>query len=489
MTSYSASAATAPSAAQQPDPRRWRALTVCMAGGFVAMLDVSVVNVALPSIQTALHAGSAQIQMIVAGYTLALALLVVPAGRLGDMRGRRIMFIIGVTGFGVMSLLAGLATSDTELAIVRVLQGAFAGVLNPQNAGLIQQMFIGKERARAFGVMGATIGVATALGPVVGGLIVTLAGTWRWVFFINVPIVAVVVPLARRLLPPPAHPVTSERLDVPGIGMIGLAAVCVMTPFVLSAAETESGAGANASPWRWAFIGVAVLVLVGFVAWERRYQTRYGAAVLDPALVRNVGFRFGVLVGMAYFAGFTSIFLMVTMVLQRGLGYSPLMAGLIGAPFAVGSGLASPIAGRMVGHFGRVWVVGGLSLMLVGLLATDAVLRWASVGDLAWILAITLFLTGLGSGSVISPNQALTLASVPPRIGGVAGGVLQVGQQVGASIGMSIVLSTFFINLTLLGARGSAAQALIASMGVILLALCIAIIDWQRRRNHAEVLA
>lgn len=470
-----------------PDPRRWRALTVCLAGGFIAMLDVSVVNVALPTIQSALHAGSAQIQMIVAGYTLALALLVVPAGRLGDMRGRRVMFIIGVTGFGAMSLLAGLATNDTWLGVVRVLQGAFAGVLNPQNAGLIQQMFVGKERGKAFGIMGASIGVATALGPVIGGLIVTLAGPengWRWVFFINVPIVAVVAPLAARLLPPKVAVGAPSKLDLPGIAMIGVAAVAFMTPFVMSSAQ----GGVATSNWQWWLIGVAVLVLGLFIGWERHYQTRFKAAVLDPALIRNVGFRFGVLVGMAYFAGFTSIFLIVTMVLQRGMGYSPLMAGLIGAPFAVGSGVASPLAGRMVSQFGRAWAVGGLTLMFTGLLAIDAVLRWVPDGWLGGALAIALFFTGFGSGSVISPNQTLTLASVPPRIGGVAGGVLQVGQQVGSSVGMSVVLSGFFANVAVLGARGSAAKALFASMAVIALAWCFAVIDWRRRSHHTEVL-
>lgn len=473
--------------APAPDPRRWRALAVCLAGGFIAMLDVSVVNVALPTIQSALRAGSAQIQMIVAGYTLALALLVVPSGRLGDMRGRRTMFIIGVTGFGAMSLLAGLATNDTWLALVRVLQGAFAGVLNPQNAGLIQQMFVGKERGKAFGIMGASIGVATALGPVVGGLILALAGPaegWRWVFFINVPIVAVVVPLAWRLLPPRVAVGAPSKLDLPGVGLIGIAAVVFMTPFVMRSAE----GGPSIGSWVWGLTGVAALVLVGFLAWERRYQKRFHSAVLDPALIRNVGYRFGVLVGMAYFAGFTSIFLIVTMVLQRGMGYSPLMAGLVGAPFAVGAGVASPVAGRMVGQVGRVWVVGGLTLMFTGLLAVDLVLRLVPDSWLGGAMAIALFFTGLGSGSVISPNQTLTLASVPQRIGGVAGGVLQVGQQVGSSVGMSVVLSGFFANVATMGARGSAAKSLIASMAVIAVAWCFAVIDWRRRSRHTEVL-
>ena len=462
-------------------------MAVCLTAGFIAMLDVSVINVALPSIQATLQAGPAQVQMIVAGYTLALALVVVPAGRLGDMRGRRMMFIIGVIGFGAVSLAVGLATNDTWLGIFRVLQGAFAGVLNPQTAGLIQQMFRDRERGKAFGLMGAVIGVATALGPVVGGLVIALAGAangWRWVFFINVPVVVVVAVLARRMLPSPDRSVQASRLDVPGIGLVGLAAVCVMTPFVLSGSEGGPAVGA----WRWWFIAIGAAVLVGFAAWERRYQARYKAAVLDPALVHNVGFRFGVLIGMAYFAGFTSIFLVVTIALQEGLGYSPLVAGLVGASFAVASGIASPLAGRMVGHFGRLWVVGGLSLMLAGLAATDAVLRWAPSSGLTLWLAGALFITGLGSGSVISPNQALTLASVPPRIGGVAGGVLQVGQQVGSSIGMSIVLSWFFANLVSLGARGSGARALLASMAVIAVAWCVAMVDWWRRRNHSDVL-
>lgn len=477
----------APSALPAPDPRRWRALAVCLGGGFVTMLDVSIVNVAMPSMQTALHAGSAQLQMIVAGYTLAIALLVVPAGRIGDAWGRRSMFIIGLGGFGLMSLLAGLATNDTYLACIRLLQGAFAGVLNPQTSGLIQQVFTGKERGRAFGLFGASIGVATALGPVVGGMIIALAGPtdgWRWVFFINVPIVLVIMPLARRLLPPRVAHDASSRLDIPGVALIGLAAVFAMAPFVATGEQGEPSLG----PWRWWLLAVAVVMLGVFIAWERRYQNRFGAAVLDPSLISNVGFRFGVLVGVAYFSGFNSIFLILTMVLQRGLGYSALMAGLAMAPFAIGSGVASTMAGRAVGRFGRLWVIGGLVVMLVGLAIMDAVLRWVPAGGVGWALAGAGLITGLGSGSVIAPNQTLTLASVPPRIGGVAGAVMQIGQRVGSAVGMSIVLSGFFANVVGLGPSGAAAKALIASMAMIAVSLAIAIIDWYRRRNHADVL-
>jgi len=463
-------------------------LAVCLGGAFITMLDVSIVNVAMPSMQQGLHAGSAQVQLIVAGYALAMALLVVPAGRIGDARGRRMMFMLGVAGFGVMSLLAGLAQTDTYLAVIRLLQGAFAGIINPQTSGLIQQMFQGKERGKAFGMMGATIGVATALGPVVGGAIVTLVGSqngWRWVFFINVPIVLVVVPLAKRLLPSPVAKDAPPRLDIPGVALIGLASAVGMVPFIGTAEAGQASLG----PWRWWMIGVAILILGVFLLWERRYQAKFGAAVLDPSLISNVGYRFGVMIGMAYFAGFNSIFLIVTMVLQRGLNYPALLAGLIGAPFAVGSGLAAPMAGRMVGRFGRAWQIGGLVLMLAGLGTMDMVLRWTPPHDLGWALAVAGFFTGLGSGSVISPNQTLTLAAVPPRIGGVAGGVMQVGQRIGSAVGMSIVLSGFFANYAALGAQGAAAKTLIASMAMIGVALLIAILDWFRRRDHADVLA
>jgi len=473
----------------EPDPRRWRALAVCLGGAFITMLDVSVVNVALPSIQTALHAAPAQLQLIIAGYTLALALFVVPSGRLGDVRGRRVMFVIGIIGFGATSILAGAAQSDTWLAVVRVLQGAFAGIVNPQNSGLIQQMFRGKERGRAFGYMGATIGVATALGPVIGGAIVTLAGPengWRWVFFVKVPIVLIVVPLALRLLPPPPPKgETTTRLDVPGVALVGLMAACFMTPFITSGASGGPAIG----PWRWWLIGVAVLVAGAFVLWERRYQARFGAAVLDPALVSNVGYRFGVAVAMAYFAGFSSLFLVVTMALQSGFNYSPLVAGLVGAAFAVGATVAAPVAGRMVGRFGRIWVVGGLTLMLAGLVGIDAVLRWTPASVMAPVMAAAMLMTGLGSGSVISPNQTLTLASVPPRIGGVAGAVLQVGQQTGASMGTAVVLSGFFVSEITLGVRGAAAHVLLASMAMVAVALALAVSDLLRRRNRTDLLS
>ncbi|MDR0436023.1 MAG: MFS transporter [Propionibacteriaceae bacterium] len=466
------------------DPRRWKALAVCMAGAFIAMLDISIVNVALPSIEAGLHAGSAQVQLIVAGYTLALALLVVPMGRLGDVYGRRNMFAVGIAGFGLASLGAGLAPNATVLAAMRVLQGCFAGVQNPQVTGIIQQLFRGAERGKAFGFMGALIGIATAVGPIAGGSIIALFGAaegWRWVFFINVPVVAVVVPLALKLMPKPEPRSGTAYLDLPGVAIVGLATASFMVPFIFSGTE-----GGDALPaWRWGFLPLAAVLIFALTKWEQAYHARTNSAVFDPQLLRNLGFRFGVGIGGLYFAGFTSTFLIVTMVLQQGLGYTPLQAGLVGVPFAIGSGLSSQFAGRVITRYGRKLVVIALCVVLVGLLTIDMVMRFAPEAHFGWILAIVMFCTGSGAGAVISPNQTLTLTHVPPRMGGVAGAVLTVGQQLGGAIGMSIVLSGFFAGIPTLGPRLAAAQTLLVGVAIITLTLLVAIFDMRRRQQQS----
>ena len=174
--------------AASPDPRRWRGLAVCLVSGFMTLLDVSIVNVALPSIRAGLHASVSDLQWVLSGYALMFGLFLVPAGRLGDARGRRTVFLAGLSLFTLASALAGLSPGPGWLAGARLLQGAAGGLLNPQVAGFIQQLFRGAERGRAFGLLGATIGLSTAVGPLLGGAIIGVAGSpegWRWVFYVN----------------------------------------------------------------------------------------------------------------------------------------------------------------------------------------------------------------------------------------------------------------------------------------------------------------
>lgn len=475
----------------EPDPHRWRALGVCLAIGFITMLDVSIVNVALPSIERSLDAGASQLQLIVAGYTLAFGLVLVPAGRLGDARGRRGLFLIGLTGFALTSLAAGLAPSDELLAVARLLQGMSAGLLNPQVVGTIQQLFTGYERGKAFGYFGATIGVSTALGPLLGGLIIQAFGAeegWRWVFFVNVPVIAVVLPLAVRFLPrgvaagsaSTLGPRGRPRLD--GVGLTGVAvtAAAVMVPFV-----TTTGEGGD-DPARWWWLAVAAVVGVATVLWERRYQRRTGAAVLDPRVLGEPSFRNGALLGIAYFGGFTSVFLVATLYLQQVAGFTPLQAGLVNMPFAIASAVSAQRSGRLVASRGRALVVVGLVLVVAGLIGTDLAIRLVDPPAVGFVMAATQMVAGAGSGLVIAPNQTLTLARVPVERAGVAGSMLQVGQRVGSALGVAVALSTYYSALAS-GVDGSVAagRALLLTVSLVAVALVVGVLDLRARRRDA----
>ena len=232
-----ATASPSPSVGEAPDPRRWRALAVCLVAGFMTLLDVSIVNVALPSIREAVGASSSELQWVVTGYALTFGLVLVPAGRLGDMRGRRTMFIVGVAVFTLSSLLAGLAPTALLLVVARLVQGVGGGLLNPQVSGLIQELFRGAERGRAFGMLGTVIGISTAIGPILGGLIIGGLGPeagWRWIFFVNIPIGIAAIALSLRLLPAP-HPApgaSGHDLDLVGVGLLGAGVLAILFPLV-----------------------------------------------------------------------------------------------------------------------------------------------------------------------------------------------------------------------------------------------------------------
>lgn len=479
-----------PAPADAPDPDRWRALAVCLAIGFITMLDVSIVNVALPSIERSLDAGASQLQLVVAGYTLAFGLVLVPAGRLGDARGRRLLFLVGLSGFALTSLGAGLAPSDEVLAGMRLLQGASAGLLNPQVVGTIQQLFRGYERGRAFGYFGATIGVSTALGPLLGGLIIQAAGAehgWRWVFFVNVPVIAVVLPLAVRFLPHGragapagiAGPGGRPRLDVPGLALVALTTTAVLVPFVVTSGQR------GGDPARWWWLAVAAVLGVATVLWERGYQRRTAAAVLDPRVLGEPSFRNGALLGMAYFAGFTAVFLVTTLYLQQDADFTPLQAGLVGMPFAVASAVAAQQSGRLVATRGRALVVVGLVLVLLGLLGTDLAIRLVDPPGVGFVVAATQMVAGAGSGLVISPNQTLTLAHVPLDRAGVAGSMLQVGQRIGSALGVAVALSTYYSALAAgLGGNEAAGRALLLTVALVAVALVVGVADLVARRRE-----
>ncbi len=262
----------------RPDADRWKALAVVLAAGFMTLLDVSIVNVALPSIEQGLHARPNELQWIVSGYALALGLLLVPAGRFGDAHGRRPVFMLGVALFVIASAASALAPTAPALVVMRIVQGFAGGLISPQISGLIQSLFGGQERGRAFGYFGTTIGVSTAVGPLIGGALIALFGThdgWRAVFFVNLPIGAAILLAARRYLPAPT---TAERrpqaLDALGVILLGAAVVSILVALI----EQRTWD----SPLRLALYPLAAVLLLAWVRHERRYaRTREPLVSLD----------------------------------------------------------------------------------------------------------------------------------------------------------------------------------------------------------------
>jgi EmrB/QacA subfamily drug resistance transporter len=429
-----------------PHPQRWRALAVTLLVGFMSLLDVTIVNVAVPSIQHGLGASSESVQWIVSGYALTFGLTLVAGGRLGDVVGRRRMFILGLIAFTLTSALAGLAPNEHLLVVARLLQGAAAGFLTPQNSGLIQQMFQGAERGRAFGLFGTTVGLSAASGPILGGLILAAFGEddgWRYVFFVNVPIGVLAMVLAVRLLPPPDPREGTVRSQIDGIGaaVLGVAVLCVLLPIVSAMSDPTTPL--------WFLMILGPVLGYAFVRWERRVVRRHGAPLLDVDLfTRAPGYASGIVLGTAYFCGFSGIWLVLALYLQDGLHFTPLQSGLAVTPFAIGSALTSVLAGRVIDRFGRRVTVLGLSMVLVGFVALAVVIPLTSPSHPALYLTLPLLVAGLGSGATISPNITMTLASVPPRMGGAAGGALQTGQRIGSAIGAAVLAAAFRLSLS-----------------------------------------
>ena len=448
------------------DPTQRRLLTLTLVPLFMSLLSVSIVNVILPSVQADIGASSSALQWVLSGYALAFGVVLVAAGRAGDVFGRAKLFIAGVVLFGAGSLVAGLAPTPLVLNLARVVMGLGSGLLNPQVIGLMQQYFSGTQRGRAFGIFGGIVGVSVAIGPVLGGLLISVLGAgagWRASLLVNVPICLVALIAAKPFLPASAwEPVPEEHststsslpvvrrngaggagasgrrrvdLDPVGLGLFGVAIFLVMLPFV------ESSAGA----WVWIALPVAAALLVAWVRWERRYSARGGEPMVDMGLFRTRSFANGSLLIALYFVGMTSVWVLIALYMQEGMGHTALAAGFIGLPSALASAITAPLAGRKVVQVGRPMVLWGIGLVLTGiLLSIGVVVLRESVGLSEWFLLGTMVFVGVGQGLVVSPNQTLTLADVPVRYAGAAGGVLQTGQRVGTSIGIAAITGVAF---------------------------------------------
>jgi MFS family permease len=367
-------------------------------------------------------------------------------------------------------------------------QGLAGGLLTPQISAIIQQEFRGPERAKAFGLFGATVGIATAIGPLLGGVLITIFGEtegWRYVFFVNLPIGLAVLLFAPRFLPGATSAQREGRkhdYDPVGVVLLGAGVVVLLLPFV----QEQNWSGSA----KWLLVPVAAVLLAAFVAWEFAYRRRQHEPMVDMTLFSMRSFSFGTALIALYFAGFVPLFFVFSLLLQAGLGYSALLAGVASVPFAVGSGVAAVIGGKVVGRLGRGIIAIGLVAVAIGFVGVWLAVHVVDGTGLGWATAAPLLVSGFGSGLVISPNQTLTLSQVPPAQGGSAGGVLQVGQRVGSAIGIAAVGSVFYARLA--STRGDFADAvqhgLIVAGAFVVAALVVGLVDIgvSRRREHAE---
>jgi EmrB/QacA subfamily drug resistance transporter len=430
-----------------PLATRWWALGVVLLGAFMILLDSTIVNVAIPPIQVDLSASYGSVEWVVSGYALAYGLLLIPAGRLGDRFGYRPLFLIGILGFTASSVLCGTADSPTQLVVWRVIQGAMAGVINPQILAVIQVAFPAKERARAYSIYGAVSGLAVALGPLLGGLLINANihdWDWRPIFLINLPLGVLAAAAAVRLLP--AAKGRPGPLDVVGILLVSATVLLVTVPLV-------EGREKGWPVWAWVLLALAAPMVLAFWAWESWRLRRDKGPLVDVRLFRNRGFSAGVGIGLAYFAGFIGLFFALSLYLQLGLGRTPLAAGLILLPFAAGAFLTAAFSDKVTERIGRgvLWL--GSGLVIAG--AVGVIVTVSQVGaDLSGPeLLPSLLVCGLGSGLVIAPNVDLVLAYVPWQEAGAASGVLNTMQRLGNALGVALV------GVALFGALGTHADA------------------------------
>ncbi|WP_117213056.1 MFS transporter [Allorhizocola rhizosphaerae] len=429
--------------ASAPDPRRWAALVIMLASVFMDMLDASIVNVAIPTIQRDIGASYGAIQWITAGYVLAFALLLITGGRLGDIYGRRRMFQLGVVGFTLASLVCGIAADPGTLIVARLVQGAFAGLMVPQVISIIHVAFANEEKGKAFALHGMIGGVAATIAPLIGGVIVAaniFGWDWRPIFLINVPIGLIGFLLGMKFIPESKAP-SAVRLDIPGVIIASAAMLLLLYPLTFG---RELGWPA----WTYAAMVFAAVVLTWFVAYERYKQNKDGSSLIALDLFKARSFTSAQILQLAFYTFTGMFFLALYLFMQLGLGWSPLRAGLTVLAFCIGAFITAtasvvalvPKFGRTVLQFGALVVAIGLAVFLW----TNGTKGWETT---SWSLVPALFLIGLGFGATATPIPIFGLADVPFKDAGSASGLITTMQQLGFAVGIAIVSLSFFTPL------------------------------------------
>ncbi|HEX6518734.1 MAG TPA: MFS transporter [Streptosporangiaceae bacterium] len=417
-------------------PWRWFAAIVMIVGALMDMIDVTIVNVALPTIRRDLHASATQLEWVVSGYMLAFAAALIISGNLGDLLGRKRVFLAGVGVFGLASLCAGISASGAELITARVVQGAAAAAMTPQVLATFRAMFAAQERGKAFGIYGAMLGFASAVGLVLGGLLTdaNLFGwSWRSVFFINVPVSVCALIAGLRLVPETRDP-AARRPNVAGALLLAGSMVAIVYPLL-------EGRQLGWPAWVWLVLlaGLAGLCAAGLLERGRQF-----APVLRGGLFRIPAFAAGLGVQLAFAAGLQGFFVAFALWLQIGQQFSPLKAGLTAVAFSVGSFIGAPVAVPLAQRYGRGVLAGGAVGMVAGIAGVAMAAPHIGLDGSPWPVVPGLVVAGAGLALLVVPLVNVVLAAVPVELAGGASGLFSTAQQLGGALGVALFGTVFF---------------------------------------------
>src|SRR5436190_332772 len=418
------------------DIRPWAVLSIVLVAEVMDLVDGTIVNVAAPSIRADLGGSATTLQWMGAAYTLAFAVLLITGARLGDLFGRRRLFMVGIVGFTVSSAICAAAPNSTVLIAARITQGAFGALLIPQGFGMLKEVFDDKELTKAFAVFGPVMGLSAIASPILGGVLTdgdVFGLGWRAIFLVNVPLGIAGLIGALRVMPHTAG-TRGTRLDPVGVVLATFAAFAVIYPLV-------QGRELGWPLWCFALLAAGLAGFALFAMWERRHRER---ALIEPSLLRNGAFTSGLLVAVCFFACMIGLNLVLSLFCQLGEHFSPLRTGLTLAPFALGIAFTAPASYPLAQRFGRVSMQVGFGVMAAGVALLAVMVHGAGSDVSVWTLVPGEFVAGLGMGIALPPLFDFILAGVESHEVGSASGVLNAVQQFGGALGIAVLATIFF---------------------------------------------
>jgi EmrB/QacA subfamily drug resistance transporter len=422
------------------DQRRWITLAIVLTASFMDLVDVTIVNVAIPSIRQDIDASFTHIQWITAGYTLAFAAGLITGGRLGDIYGRKRIFLIGITGFTVASAMCGFAANPDMLVASRILQGAMASLMVPQVLSIVHATFPADERGKVFGLFGAVAGLGGVSGPLLGALLTewNLFGLeWRLIFLVNLPVGIAGLLLGKVFIGESKAP-QALRLDLVGVVFITLGLLMLLYPLT-------RGEELDWPLWGYLTMAGSLLVLGPLVAYEKWKARKDGSPLIELSLFKVKSFSAGIVVQLASGVVYGVFFLVWTLYMQVGLGWSALRAGLNVVPFSIAVSIAAGISVQvLVPRFGRKVLQAGALLMAVGMLIFIWEAERYGTGIEFWQTFLPLAVMGVGLGLIVAPLTETALSEVPREQSGAASGLINMMQQMGTTLGLGLTSVVFF---------------------------------------------